>query len=430
MNSNGGPVDLSAEAFWRLSDSERDVLFARLRRERRVSWQRPLENPVMAGENQRGYWAVVRHADVVAVTRDPAAFSSAAEHGGVLMETLSPAVVRATQSIIAMDAPQHTRLRRLVSSAFTARRMAQMDESIRQAARDIVASLTGRAFAGPARVEFVGDVAERLPIWTICEIIGLPAHERDRALHLSNVMAGCRDTAYHGYPNPVEALRDSLIAFSAILFELIDERRHYPDDDLTSALIEAEVDGHRLSDSEVQAFLLLLFIAGNETTRHAISHGMLALSRFPDQRRLLEADLPGRISAAVEEILRWSTPIMTFRRTATRDLRLGGSFINRGDAVVMFYSSANRDESVFPDPWRFDITRAPQSHIAFGGGGPHFCLGAHLARAELRHIFTETLRALPGLTVGKPRLVAGNFVNAIGRLPGTLLPTPTPAVVP
>jgi cytochrome P450 len=316
-----------------------------------------------------------------------------------------------------MDAPQHTRLRRLVAGAFTPRRMVLMDEAISRAARDIVARV-----AENSTVELVADIAERLPIWTICEIIGLPEHDRDQALRLSNIMTGCRDTGYHGYDDPAIALRESLVSFSAMTYELVDERRRYAADDLTSALIAAEVDGQRLTDDEIQAFLVLLFVAGNETTRHAISHGVLALSQFPEQRTLLMADLPGRISGAVEEILRWSTPIMTFRRTATRSVDLAGAHIDAGDAVIMFYSSANRDESVFRDPWQFDITRTPQPHIAFGGGGPHFCLGAHLARLELQHIFTEILCNLPDLSFGEPQLIAGNFTNGIGGLVGTAVP--------
>jgi cytochrome P450 len=228
-------------------------------------------------------------------------------------------------------------------------------------------------------------------------------------------MIGCKDPEFGG-PDPAQALRDGVVAFTSMAFDLIDEKRSQPTDDLMSALIQAEVDGKRLTDDEIRAFFVLLFIAGNETTRHSISHGVRALDVFPDQRALLLGDFDAHLNGAVEEMVRWSTPIMTFRRTALCRTELGGQTIEAGDHVVLFYSSANRDEEVFDDPWRFDITRGGNRHLAFGGGGPHFCLGAHLARIELKHIVTEVYRQLPDLRIGTPRYVAGNFVNGIGRM--------------
>jgi cytochrome P450 len=322
-------------------------------------------------------------------------------------------MAEATQSIIAMDGPRHSRLRKLIASAFTPRQMARMDGAIRRAAHDVVASV-----APLGEVDFVSGIAERLPIWTICEIIGLPEEERDRALVHANAMIGCKDEEFGG-PDPAQALRDGVVAFTSMAFDLIDEKRAHPADDLMSALIEAEVDGKRLTDDEIRAFFVLLFIAGNETTRHSISHGVRALDVFPDQRTLLLDDFDAHISGAIEEIVRWSTPIMTFRRTAVERTVLGGQTIEAGEHVVLFYASANRDDAVFADPWRFDITRGPNRHIAFGGGGPHFCLGAHLARMELKHVLAEVYSQLPDLRIGTPRYVAGNFINGIGHLRAT-----------
>lgn len=410
---NVASIDLSSEHFWALSPEDRDSRFAELRRNHPVSWQEPVENPVIPQSDARGYWAVVSHDGVSEVSRNPRTFSSSACFGGVTLEVLPPALAEATQSIIAMDGPRHSLLRRLITSTFTPRRMAQMDSAIGRAARDVVASV-----AHLGEVDFVSGIAERLPIWTICEILGLPEEERDRALVHANAMIGCKDEEY-GHGDPAQALRDGVVAFTAMAFDLIDEKRDHPEDDLMSALIEAEADGERLTDDEIRAFFILLFIAGNETTRHSISHGVHALDRFPDQRALLLGDPDAHLPGAIEEIIRWSTPIMTFRRTAVERTELGGRTIEAGEHVVLFYSSANRDERVFTDPWTFDITRRPNRHIAFGGGGPHFCLGAHLARIELRHVLTEVYRQLPDLRVGTPRYVAGNFINAIGRMPVT-----------
>lgn len=404
-------MDLSSAAFWALPPRGRDRALAVLRRDRPVSWQRPLEDPVLPGNPGAGYWAVVRHADVVAVSRDPETYSSDARYGGVTMEAIPPAMARATQSIIAMDAPEHVLLRRLVSSAFSPRRMAELDGAIRRAAQRIVARAAERE-----RFDFVTDVAEALPIWVICEILGLDESDRECILPHANAMTGCRDTTYVG-TDPIDALRDGLVAFGSLTADLIDDRRRYPADDLIGALVSAEVEGERLTDDEITAFVILLVIAGNETTRHAIAHGVKALHDEPEQWAAVTAD-PGRLlDGAVEEMIRWASPIMTFRRTATRSARLGGRQIEAGDSVVLFYESANRDELVFPDPWRFDVRRQPNRHLAFGGGGPHFCLGAMLARREIWHLVAEVLTQLPRLSLGPPRYVMGNFINAIGSMP-------------
>lgn len=400
-------LDLSSLAFWSRNPRDRDLVLATLRRDAPVSWQPPLEDPVLPGSAGRGYWAVVRHADVVAVSREPEIFSSDSRFGGVTMEAIPPALARATQSIIAMDATEHVLLRRLVSSAFTARRMSELDLSIRRAARDIVA----QAAVKPG-FDFVRDVAERLPFWAICEILGLAEADRAWILPHANAMTGCRDLA-----DPAAALRDGLMAFSSLTADLIDERRHHPEDDLISALVEAEVDGERLTDDEIAAFVILLVIAGNETTRHAITHGVKALHDDAAQWAAVREDPDGLLDSTVEEMIRWATPIMTFRRTVTRPARLADREVRPGDGVVLFYESANRDETVFRDPWFFDVRRRPNRHVAFGGGGPHFCLGALLARREIRHAVAEVLAQLPGLHLGEPRYVRGNFINAIGSMP-------------
>jgi cytochrome P450 len=212
------------------------------------------------------------------------------------------------------------------------------------------------------------------------------------------------------------------LTLTAAALDLAEKRRSAPGEDLMTALVQAEVDGERLTEEEISAFFVLLAVAGNDTTRHTTSHGMRALCEFPTQRQLLTEDLPGRIETAVEEFVRWATPVMTFRRNATRDAELGGQAIGAGEKVVMFYVSANRDEQAFEHPDRFDVLRSPNRHVGFGGGGPHYCLGASLARTQLRAIFTELLTRLPDIEVGEPEPLVGNFINGIKRMPCRFTP--------
>jgi cytochrome P450 len=212
------------------------------------------------------------------------------------------------------------------------------------------------------------------------------------------------------------------VTLTAAALDLAEERRSAPGEDLMTALVEAEVDGERLTEEEIGAFFVLLAVAGNDTTRHTTSHAMRALCEFPAQRQLLTDDLEGRLETAVEEFVRWATPVMTFRRNATHDTEMRGQPIAGGDKVVMFYVSANRDEEAFEQPERFDVLRSPNRHVGFGGGGPHYCLGASLARTQLRAIFTELLTRLPDIDVGKPEPLVGNFINGIKRMPCRFTP--------
>jgi cytochrome P450 len=234
---------------------------------------------------------------------------------------------------------------------------------------------------------------------------------------VANALVGWNDPDVLDGREPLQMLFENIVELTSFSMSLAAERRAAPADDLLSALVSAEVDGQRLTDDEIGAFFVLLSVAGNDTTRHTISHTMVALSEFREQRALLLEDFEGRIESAVEEMIRWATPVMTFRRTALSDTSLGGQEIAAGDKVVMFYSSANRDEAVFDDPWQFDITRDPNRHVGFGGGGPHYCLGASLARTQLRAIFGELLRRIPDLEVGAPQYLVGNFIHGIRRLP-------------
>jgi cytochrome P450 len=408
-------LDVSSTAFWAQAPEERERSFALLRRERPVSWHRPAEGGLVPQDSvDPGYWAVVLHEDIVAVSKDPQTFCSG---GGVMFEDIPLEIAEAASSFLIMDAPRHVKLRRLVASAFTMRQVARIEEQIRVHARTLVNEL-----APLGECDLVAQVAERLPVLTLSDMLGVSAGDREAVAVAANEMVGWNDAELLGDREPIELTYHALLTLTGVALRMAEERRGHPADDLMTALVQAEVEGDRLSDEEIGAFFVLLNVAGNDTTRHTISHGVRLLTLHPEQRRLLMEDFSGRIDGAIDEILRWTTPVMTFRRTATRDVELRGRHVAEGDKVVLFYSSANRDERVFADPGRFDILRHPNPHVGFGGGGPHFCLGFSLARAELRAIFDEMLHRVGDIEAGEPRYLAGNFMNGIKRLPVRFTP--------
>jgi cytochrome P450 len=411
------PLDISSHEFWARRPEERDAVFAELRRDRPVSWHRPAETDLLPNPDDPGFWALTRNADIVAVSRNAEVFRSGGEHGGVMLESAPPEVLEAAHSILAMDAPRHAKQRKLISSVFTPKRVAKIEEQIRNQARAIIDSV-----AGLGEIDFVDQVAARLPMWTISEMIGIPEDKRELVADAANAMVGWNDPEFIGQGQPLEVLFNGLMTLTAAARELAAQRRATPADDVMTALVEAELDGQRLTDEEVAAFFVLLCVAGNDTTRQTASHTVKALYDHPDQKALLVEDYDNRIGAALEEFVRWASPVLTFRRTAVADAEVGGQRIQAGDKVVMFYRSGNQDEAVFDHPERFDVTRTPNAHVGFGGGGPHFCMGSHLARTQLRALFREILFRLPELKVGEPEYLAGNFINGIKHLPVSFTP--------
>ena len=404
--------DISSLAFWAKPPADRDPVFAELRGERPVSWHRPAETELLPDPDAPGFWALVRHADIVAVSRDTRTFASGQEFGGVMLEDAPPDILEAAHSILAMDAPRHAKVRKVISSVFTPRRVALIEEQIRRQARLIVDDV-----AGLDEFDFVDRVSSRLPMWTISDMIGIAEADRERVAAAANAMVSWNDPEFIGDGDPIGVLMNGLMTLHGVAFELLTARREQPADDLMTALAQAEVDGAKLTDEEIAAFFVLLCVAGNDTTRQTTSHAIKALHDFPEQRELLLADYEGRAQGAVEEFVRWASPVLTFRRTAREDAEVGGQKIAAGERVVMFYRSGNQDEAVFAEPLRFDITRDPNPHVGFGGGGAHYCLGNHLARTQLKALFREILTRLPGLEVGEPEYLAGNFINGIKRLP-------------
>jgi cytochrome P450 len=405
-------IDLSSRAFWSTTAAERERSFAELRAERPVSWHPPVEDALMEDPNDRGYWAVTRRADIVAVSRDNEVFQSGM---GVMFENIPVELLEASQSFLAMDPPRHTKLRKLVSAAFTPRQVRRIEDSIKANAKTIVEELR----AAGSGADFVEHCAKELPIRTLSDMVGIPESEREHVAEATDAAVSWADPVFLNGRNPLEVLVENQMYLHQIAGMLAAERREHPGDDLISSLVNAEVDGDRLADADVAAFFVLLSVAANDTTRQTTSHAMKALTDFPDERAWLLEDFDNRIGTAVEEFIRWATPVMTFRRTAATDFELGGQTILAGEKVVMFYSSGNWDTEVFDHPERLDLSRSPNPHVGFGGGGLHFCLGAHVARAQLRAIFGELLRQVPDIQAGEPTYVAGNFIHAVHSMPCT-----------
>jgi cytochrome P450 len=404
------PIDLSSRAFWSSTAADRETSFAELRATRPVSWHPPVEDALMHDPEDRGYWAVTRHADVVTVSRDSETYLSGK---GVLFENVPEELLEASQSFLAMDPPRHTMIRKVVHSAFTPRQVRRIEDSIKENARVIVGELR-EAGSG---ADFVEHCAKELPIRTLSDMVGIPESERAKVAEAADAMVSWGDPIFLDGRNPLEVLVGAQMYLHQVAGALAADRRTNPGDDLISALVHAEVDGDRLTDNEVAAFFVLLAVAGNDTTRQTTSHAVLALTDFEDQRAWLTADFDDRSGSAVEEFVRWASPVMTFRRTASTDCELGGQRIAAGEKVVMFYSSANFDTEVFDAPQRLDLGRKPNAHVGFGGGGRHFCLGAHVARAQLRAIVAELLTQVPDIAAGEPAYVAGNFIHAIRSMP-------------
>lgn len=362
-----------------------------------------------------GFWVVSRHADTKTVSKQPKLFSSAVGHTNLW--DLKADALEARRSIIDTDAPDHTRLRRLVSKAFTPRNINLWENVTREIACEL---LDDFQYAGGG--DWVSMVAAPLPIRVILSVLGVPVSDADYLVELSNYLVeGTTDQpslAADAFGNTTD-LR--LLPFgspaSHALFEYGEQlgakRKSDPKDDVVTQLVMAEEDGNRLSAAEYRNLFHVLVFAGNETTRTAIAHGAMAFSEFPDQWKRLESD--GEIRGpAVEELLRWATPVLHMRRTATDDTELSGTPIARGDKVVMWYPAANRDPAVYDHPFDFDISRETNPHFSFGGGGPHFCLGAFLARMEIRILLEEMLnRKLALRQVGAADRVASNFIHGI-----------------
>ena len=401
--------NVSDFAFWSQPASKRASTFAELR-SAPVSFQEPSDLGMVPP--QRGFWAVTRHADVVHVSRNPDLFCSGQ---GVGLGEVPIDLLELNASFLVMDAPRHTALRRVVSGAFTPKRVAQLEDRIGGEADRIVDEFVERGGG-----DVVEDFARKLPLWTISEMMGVPESLRDDLYAAAEAQIASQDPEFAG-----DAKERGSVAVAAattmhrIAAELLAARRSNPGDDILSTLVHSELDGRPLSDQVLGGIFVLFSTAGNDTTRNTTSHAFRFFADNPAQWSLL-ADDRTLIASTVEEMVRYASPVIHFRRTTTAATTLGDVEIAEGDAVVMFYESANRDESVFQDPDRFDVTRSPNPHVGFGGGGVHFCLGANLARAQLRALFSRLSDRVSAIETGEPDFLVSNFINGIKRMPVTV----------
>ncbi len=410
-------IHLDDLEFWTAPIEEREGAFLLLRREQPMSFQQefepPPEIPLPKGP---GYWAVTRHADVATASRRADLFCSGK---GTQIPDLPEELNEFFGSMISMDDPRHGRLRRIVSRGFTPKILGRLQFSVERRATALI-----DAVIDDGECDFVTKIAAPLPLGFICDMMGIPESQTQFVFDQTNIILGLGDPEYvTPGANPLIAALSSGKALADLMNELATERRKNPKDDLTSQLLNAEIGGETLTDRELASFFVLLVAAGNETTRNAISHGMKALSDHPDERRKWAADFETVAPTAVEEIVRWASPVMHFRRTCTQDTELGGQKLRAGEKIVLWYNSANRDEDVFEEPYRFDVTRTPNEHVGFGGPGAHHCLGANLARREISVVFRELFRRLPDLEItGPPEMLRSNFLHGIKRMPCAYTP--------
>ena len=404
-----GEIDLGSIEFWEWDDDLRDGAFATLRRESPIAFFEVAEFAGFAPG--AGHCALTTFDDVHHASRHPEIFSSIPT--STALNDVPAEIAEFVGSMISLDDPRHLRLRKIVNRAFTPKVVARIEDSVRDWARMLVTTMTARH--PDARADFVAEISGPLPLQIICDMMGIPEEDEQKVFHWTTVILGAGDDEASGEFDEIVGAVTELADYGVRLAE---ERRARPGDDLTTNLVQAEVDGERLTSAEIASFFILLSAAGNETTRNAISHGMVALSRYPEERHKWWSDFDGVAPTAVEEIVRWASPVIFMRRNLTRDIEMRGIKMKAGDKVSMWYNSANRDEAKFDNPWLFDVTRDPNPHVGFGAGGAHFCLGANLARREIRVLFEELHRQIPDIVATEePAILRSAFIHGIKRLP-------------
>ena len=375
--------------------------------------QMPAGSPIPQGP---GSWVLTKHEDILHASRNPEIFSSAQ---GITILDSPPEFNEFFTSMIAMDDPRHARLRRIVSQGFTPRMLNRLEDSVQEVASEIIDNVQEKG-----EIDFIVDIAAALPLKIVCDLMGIPASYYQEVFDCSNVILGAGDSEYVPPGGDIlTAILEAGITLQSIMNEVAESKVGKGGDDLTSKLVNAELEDDKLSTGDLASFFILLVVAGNETTRNAIGWGLKYLTDNPEQRKIWESDFDTVAPTAVEEIVRLASPVTYMRRTATKDTLVRGKQIQEGDKVCMFYLAANRDEDVFEDSQKFDVLRNPNPHVGFGGPGAHFCLGAHLARREITVIFRELFSRLPDIKAsGEPEALAASFIHGVKHLPATFTP--------
>ncbi len=408
-------INLSDLAFWELPYDQREGGFLTLRNERPIPFFKEtgpepgttaIELPLGPG-----WYALTKHRDVAEASRHPEVFLSGP--GAVSTMDLPPEMVEYFSGMISTDNPKHARLRRIVSNAFNPRNVRAVEDSIERVAHEVIERALTQGTG-----DFVKDIAAPFPIQIICDMMGVPPSEYHTALDASNIILcmGDPDIIPAG-TDPILATLEAGATLTGLMEELGKYRIENPIDDITSALVNAEIEDEKLTQQELASFFVLLVTAGNETTRTAIAHGLHTFTHYPDQKQILIDDYDTHAKTATDEIVRWASPVTWMRRTLATDYVLSGQELAAGDKVLLFYNSANKDADAFVDPYKFDVRRTPNDHYGFGAPGPHFCLGAHLARREITVVYRELLSRFPGIhTTSEPAQLRSSFVNGIKRL--------------
>jgi len=411
-------IDLMSQDFWFAPLEEREGGFATLRAEDPIRFMEEMEPPPdIPIPKGPGYWSLTRHADILEVSRNPEVYCSG--RGATSIIDMPPMMLEFFGGMINLDDPRHGKQRRIVSRGFTPRALGRIEAGIDALGAKLVDRVIEKG-----ECDFVADIAAPLPLEIICDMMGIPESQREMVFERSNRILGLADPDYVAPgDNPIAAAMRAGAELDALMKEMAADRRKNPTDDMTTAIITAAEDDEVLTDAELSSFFILLVVAGNETTRNAISHGMKALCDYPEQRAIWAGDFEGHAGTAVNEIVRWASPVIHMRRTCTRDTTLSGVDLKEGDKVVLWYCSANRDEAVFENPFDFDVLRTPNEHVGFGGPGPHYCMGANLARREIRVMFRQIFARMPDLEItGEPERLVSNFVHGIKRMPCKFTP--------
>lgn len=409
-------LSIADPEFWRRPLTSRMADFAMLREQTPFV---PVEMDNLFGPMDR-FQAVIRHAELLEISTQPQTFCSG--KGSISIQDMPAEAMEYFGSFITMDDPRHTRLRRTVGRSFTPRRLEQVIDSVESICTALIDEICEKG-----EVDLVEAISAPFPLLVICDMMGIPRSEFRTVLEATNIILGAGDPEMMGEGDPLGALFQAGITLTGVMNELADHRRKEPTDDLTSALVHADVEGESLTAEEIGPFFILLAVAGNDTTRTATSLGMHFLGEYPEQRRIWQSDLAAVTPTAVEEIVRFASPVTFMRRTATERVTISGHDFEDGDKVVLFYGAANRDPRVFNNPERFDVRRDPNPHVGFGGPGPHFCLGAHLARRELGVVFRQLLTRLPDIQpTGPPDYLQAMTIPLVGgvkHLPVAFTPT-------
>ncbi len=404
-------------SFWKRPAPEIDADLATLRDTGPTHFVTTPYNPELGLPPAAGSWITVGYDEILTISKNPEVFSSAQ---GITALDAPPEFNEFFSSMIAMDDPRHARLRRLVSAGFTPRMLKKLEGSVIEVADAIIDSVRERG-----EVDFVVDIAAALPLRIVCDLMGIPESHYRFVFDRTNVILGGADPEYVPEGEDViAAILNAGIELAELMKDIAEQKRDGDGTDLTSVLVNAELEDDRLTSGDLASFFILLVVAGNETTRNALSWGLHYLTDNPDQRRKWQDDRDGLTNSAVEEIVRLASPVTYMRRTLTEDYQLGDVTLGEGQKICMFYLAANRDPDVFADPLAFRIDRDPNHHLGFGGPGPHFCLGAHLARREISVMFNRLFDRLPDIEAsGPPDLLAASFIHGIKHLPATFTPT-------